>query len=64
MIEGEWVRVVGDSVWWDQCGEVVEVGDDGFVKIRFSIWGNVRIARIWANYLRVEPKLLWKTPEV
>ncbi len=59
MIKGEWVRVVGDSAWWDQCGEVVEVYDEGFVKVRFSVYGNDRIATIWANYLRPEPKSLW-----
>lgn len=54
MILDERVRVVGDSEWFGQCGVIVGIDDEGFAKVRFSIWGNVSVVKIWMNYLRPE----------
>ncbi|WP_339200414.1 hypothetical protein MKY24_16715 [Paenibacillus sp. FSL P2-0322] len=59
MIVGEMVEVIGDSTFRGQTGEVVGTDDDGFAHVRFTVWGNVIIAKIWINYLRTRPATLW-----
>lgn len=54
MILGERVKVVGDNEWHGQYGTIVGLNNDGFAKVRFSIWGNISVVKIWINYLRSE----------